>query len=388
MKGLLLRGGIMQVNFAGTFFAPADRASVKEIANDIQLFSQATALRSTLDAVPDIILILNTYRQVVFINEAGAQAMGLVSWIKATGQRPGELMGCIHSSETPGGCGTTEFCRTCGAVKAILTALRGEEDIQECRISLNNGGALDLRVWAKPLHLGNGKYMIFTIKDIGDEKRRQALEHIFFHDILNVAGIVSGYAKMLETDTSDSHDMIHNLSQASQRLVEEIMTQRALLAAEKGSLVIQTKTIDIAQLLQRITKQYEWYTNCAVRIVDPGVSVDFISDPILLGRVIGNMLKNAIEASSPGDIVTLSYTVTESKITFAVHNPTSMPHKVQLQVFNRSFSTKGDGRGLGTYSIKILSEQYLQGRVWFESTREKGTTFYAAYPLEPTTKQH
>ncbi|MFA7348153.1 MAG: ATP-binding protein, partial [Desulfurivibrionaceae bacterium] len=52
-----------------------------------------------------------------------------------------------------------------------------------------------------------------------------------------------------------------------------------------------------------------------------------------------------------------------------------MPENVQLQIFQRSFSTKGTGRGLGTYSIKLLGERYLKGRVSFTSTPEKGTTF-------------
>lgn len=69
------------------------------------------------------------------------------------------------------------------------------------------------------------------------------------------------------------------------------------------------------------------------------------------------------------------------QVTFTVQNPTYMPRNVQLQIFNRSFSTKGKGRGLETYSIKLLSERYLGGRVWFESTPEAGTTFYAAYPI-------
>jgi sensor histidine kinase regulating citrate/malate metabolism len=65
-----------------------------------------------------------------------------------------------------------------------------------------------------------------------------------------------------------------------------------------------------------------------------------------------------------------------------VHNTTFMPQHVQLQIFNRSFSSKGKGRGLGTYSMKLLSERYLSGTVSFESAKEQGTTFYAQYPLQ------
>lgn len=54
-----------------------------------------------------------------------------------------------------------------------------------------------------------------------------------------------------------------------------------------------------------------------------------------------------------------------------------------LQIFQRSFSTKGGGRGIGTYSVKLLTENYLQGRVAFVSTAEAGTTFTATYPIHP-----
>ena len=52
----------------------------------------------------------------------------------------------------------------------------------------------------------------------------------------------------------------------------------------------------------------------------------------------------------------------------------------RLQVFQRSFSTKGSGRGLGTYSMRLLTEHYLRGSVGFTSSAAEGTTFFASYP--------
>ncbi len=61
---------------------------------------------------------------------------------------------------------------------------------------------------------------------------------------------------------------------------------------------------------------------------------------------------------------------------FLVHNPAVMPEAVRAQVFQRSFSTTGDrNRGLGTYSVKLLVERYLGGRVSFRSEEGHGTTF-------------
>jgi len=73
--------------------------------------------------------------------------------------------------------------------------------------------------------------------------------------------------------------------------------------------------------------------------------------------------------------------VKDKGIRFWVNNPNFMPREVQLQVFQRSFSTKGAGRGLGTYSIKLLTERYLKGMVSFSTSPETGTTFQAWYPM-------
>ena len=55
--------------------------------------------------------------------------------------------------------------------------------------------------------------------------------------------------------------------------------------------------------------------------------------------------------------------------------------EVALQIFHRSFSTKGGyGRGLGTYGMKLLGEGVLGGSVGFESTEEGGTTFWFRLP--------
>ena len=57
-----------------------------------------------------------------------------------------------------------------------------------------------------------------------------------------------------------------------------------------------------------------------------------------------------------------------------------MTREVQLGVFQRSLSTKGSGRGLGTYSMKLLTERYLKGHVSFTSTASGGTTFTIRIP--------
>jgi signal transduction histidine kinase len=120
---------------------------------------------------------------------------------------------------------------------------------------------------------------------------------------------------------------------------------------------------------------------CTIEIDPLAEEVVFTSDERLLGRVIGNMVKNALEASRSGDTVTLDCRMVGENIAFSVHNPACMPRNVQMQVFQRSFSTKGEGHGLGAYSMRLLSERYLGGKVSFTTSEEGGTTFTARYPI-------
>ncbi len=97
--------------------------------------------------------------------------------------------------------------------------------------------------------------------------------------------------------------------------------------------------------------------------------------------MLGNMLKNGLEATSPGKTVTMKCSEQGESVVFAVHNCEVMPEEIQLQIFQRSFSTKGQtGRGIGTYSIKLFAEQYLRGKVNFSSAAPEGTSFILTIP--------
>ncbi len=65
-----------------------------------------------------------------------------------------------------------------------------------------------------------------------------------------------------------------------------------------------------------------------------------------------------------------------------IRNPAVIPDEVKYQIFNRSFSTKGAGRGIGTYSVKLLTEHYLEGEVGFSTEPGSGTAFHVLLPTE------
>jgi len=375
-----------------TKFAPVKRASEETLLRQAGQIEKTYQLDHMYSAVPNPVVILNEERQIVYANSAFREIVHVTDWHEVLGLRLGEAIQCVYAFEEPGGCGTSEFCSQCGAIKAMLKAHKGMADVQECHIQANhdeNIKALDLRVWATPAQFGDEPFTVFSIADISDEKRRRVLERIFFHDIINTASAIQGLIDMfvISENPTDLRDLSIDtmLAQASTQLVDEIQAQAQLMAAESGELCVEATPFYTKELLQRLIDMYRNHRvaeGCFIQLDIHSENVMVWSDQALLGRVVGNMIKNALEASSPGETVTVGCEQYFDYVRFWVHNPKVMPRHIQLQIFQRSFSTKGDGRGLGTYSMKLLTESFLQGRISFESTPEKGTTFMATYPLE------
>jgi signal transduction histidine kinase len=370
-----------------TQFAPAERAPETRVLDLNQLLSDIPILGEILRSVPDVLLFLNEHRQIVFANDAAFCFLGIEPTLDLLGDRPGEAFHCIHAKETEGGCGTTEFCQTCGAVQAILAAQRGRPDVKECRIAIQDSwDALDLKISTVPFEYDGEKFTICALQDISDEKRRRALERTFFHDVLNTAGGLQGYTELLlESEPEEMPEVATSVRKISQLLIEEIEAQRSLMAAEANQLSVklgELQTNEIIEELAVVYRRHEVAKGKTITLAAESETVAFQSDYTLLSRVLGNMLKNALEATSAGENVTIGARRDADQVELWVSNPGFMPRDVQLQVFQRSFSTKGQGRGIGTYSIRLLVTRYLHGTVDFTSSQEQGTTFRVRLPRD------
>lgn len=372
------------VQLLPTEFAPAERASAAELSAAMTAFAQSPLVRTLLDAVPDPYVILNEQRQIVFANKPMLAIVGADTLDEVSGMRPGEALRCAHAHDTAGGCGTTQFCRECGAANAILTSLTGKADTQECRISLEDGDALDLRVTATPLAHDGAQFSMFALQDISHEKRRRALERIFFHDVLNTAGGVLGYAGIMQDASAEElEELADEIHELADQLVGEIKAQQVLSAAESGELRVSPSVVDAGELLQAVAMLYRNHPvtqGRTIRVLPPAQPIRLATDATLLRRVLGNLVKNALEASQPDQSVNVACHAGEDGVVFSVHNAAVMTDSVRLQIFQRSFSTKGAGRGLGTYSVKLLTERYLQGQVSFQSLPDRGTQFSVWLP--------
>ncbi len=368
-----------------TKFASAERSEEFILKKESDFLNTLDELHYFLDTMPNFVIVLNENRQIVYSNKIFMEFLGIDSVDPILGLRPGEVVNCIHSDEETGGCGTSEACRECGAIQAVLESqTKSIQSAKECRISLKNNEALDLLVWATPFTKNEHKFTLTSLTDISPEKRRRALERIFFHDVLNTAGSLRGFLEIIEDIPAEERTEYLKIMQGiSENLIEEIHAQKQLTAAEQNEYQLDLSEFYSYDIIKDVKESFirnPVADGKTISIVESD-NVKLFSDKTLMRRVLINLVKNALEAIDKSGCVKLYCSSNASTVEFKVHNNSVMSNKIKNQIFQRSFSTKGIGRGLGTYSIKLLTEKYLDGKVSFTSELPEGTTFKVQYPI-------
>lgn len=361
---------------------PVAADPLEEIRRQGADVAQDERLLAILDAMPIVVLVLNRRRQILYANAAAREGLGRRLDL-LLGARPGEAFSCPHAREGAG-CGTNEKCTVCGAARALACALGGRPGRDECRILTESGRALDYRVWTTPLRLRERELVLFAALDVGEEKRRTALESIFFHDALNMVGAVRGLAELLPgARPAEVRAYADDIARSARQLDEELSAQRDLAAAERGELIVEPAPCEPGPLLESLAAAYRAHDVGRRRAIEvsAGPGAPFVTSRVLLARVLGNLLKNALEAEPRGAVVSIGGArETDGRWVFWVRNPSVMPRDVQLQAFQRSFSTKDPSRGLGLYGAKLLTEAYLRGSLSFRSEPGRGTEFRVVLP--------
>lgn len=108
-----------------------------------------------------------------------------------------------------------------------------------------------------------------------------------------------------------------------------------------------------------------------------------------ISLVIQNLVDNAIHYTKSGEIkVSLKYLKKEKQILFSVKDTgIGIPRGQQDRVFTRFFRAANairaetEGTGLGLFISKNIIKAH-EGRIWFESNKDKGTTFFLTLPVK------
>lgn len=345
-------------------------------------------LHTLLETAAEPLLVINADRKVIALNSAFMTALGITDPDRALGVRFGESLHCRYAFDEPAGCGTTPYCSSCGALIAMLAAIDDNRPCERiCALSTGVHGHkhdLCLLVRTQPVVLDGSRYILVYARDISQEQLAASVEHDFMDDLSTMLSSVKSYGAFIQHQSPDD-ELSRRLNQLADRALKEIRLQYMLKHHDQLKAIAAIEPVKLSgirNLVLSVVLHREVKTGKHIEEEGPEQDVSIATDPVLVSRVIINMLLNALEATDEGQSVRLTTSVTSSRVSWQVWNRSFIPETLQLRIFQKYFTTRGGyGRGLGTHAMKLVGEEYLGGTVAFTSAKESGTTFTFSLPL-------
>jgi len=143
------------------------------------------------------------------------------------------------------------------------------------------------------------------------------------------------------------------------------------------------RPVAIYDLLQNTVNLFSAEASAVIDLKLNKSDLNILVDPASFNRAISNILINAIQAKNDDqDSVKIDISISESDdfVTLKIQDSgKGMSKEVQEKAFQPQFTTKQTGSGLGLAMTRQIIHQ-ANGKIWFESEQNKGTTFFIELP--------
>jgi PAS domain S-box-containing protein len=277
--------------------------------------------------------------------------------------------------------------------------LSGEPISYETRITTRDGAEVPVEVHAKLIKRGDEQFVYWVQHDLSDrlalEELRDDLMSMIVHDLRSPLANIMSSLEILRSALPADDEMVASLLTIAlraagrlSRLVDSLLDLRRLEAGEIG---LQRLPVALDTLLMEAVEQVQPMAaskNLNLRTV---LALDLppaAADADLLRRVVVNLLDNAIKYTPQGGSITLGTKRTGSTITVSVRDTgPGVPEGEHERIFDKFTRVQREaapkGLGLGLAFCKLAIEAH-GGRIWVDSGRGGGATFYFTLPLAAT----
>ena len=141
--------------------------------------------------------------------------------------------------------------------------------------------------------------------------------------------------------------------------------------------------IDIVSIIENTVVLYQ-ENKQTINFINHENSQCFIfADRTQILRVFNNLVKNAVQAISDNESGKIDINISKENDNFIIKisdNGIGILDEQKEKIFSPNFTTKTGGMGLGLAMVKSIVESY-KGKIWFESKRGEGTTFFVTLPV-------
>ncbi len=215
------------------------------------------------------------------------------------------------------------------------------------------------------------------------------------HELRAPVAAMKGYINLIATDkkarlTPEQERYASQLGHANDRLLALINAMLDVSRVELGTLAIDPSPVDMNEasdaVLEELVAKIKERKQKIVKKYDNAISPINL-DPSLMHAVLINLFSNAVKYTGDGGTITVTTQKRDTDVLIVVQDTGfGIPASQQSRIFEKMFRADNartqipEGTGLGLYLVKSILDQ-TGGKIWFESTESKGTSFFVAIPL-------
>jgi len=274
----------------------------------------------------------------------------------------------------------------------------------ECRIMKNNAECW-LRFDAYIAGEGKDVVIVGHAEDISvyrqhndnmnrHNSKKNAILNILAHDLSGPIGVVGNLVQLIQKETSEIHNerldeyvnMIGKISKKSILMIRNFIDQEFL---ESENVTLVKKRVELVSKISATLEEYllmekQLNINFDCKANKDKVYTDIDEDKFM--QVVNNLISNALKFTPDGGLISIFIEDRESSVRLAISDTgIGIPVKFHSTLFEKFTNARRTGlkgehsNGLGMSIIKTIVEWH-EGKIWFTSEENKGTTFYIELP--------
>jgi two-component system sensor histidine kinase VicK len=274
----------------------------------------------------------------------------------------------------------------------------------ECRVIRGNNERW-LRIKPTVINENDEKLLIGQAEDFTAYKtnidiinnhtqKKNSILNILAHDLAGPIGTIKNLTALLERETQSLQNpkidryltMITDISQSGIKLIQNFMDQEFL---ESISIRLLKKRVDLVERIRISTAKYFTMQEAlAIQFShqsnQENIYVEIDEDKFM--QVVNNLISNAMKFTPDGGTISVNLEENETGVILTVADTgVGIPEQFHATLFDkfsnaRRLGLRGEqSTGLGMSIIKTIVEWH-NGKIWFQSEENKGTTFYIQLP--------
>ncbi|HEX4206543.1 MAG TPA: HAMP domain-containing sensor histidine kinase, partial [Ktedonobacteraceae bacterium] len=216
--------------------------------------------------------------------------------------------------------------------------------------------------------------------------------------VTSIQGHVQLLLRRLKRQSAQNPEMLPvcnslgTVDEQTRRLTDLVNELLDINTLHSGKMPVHLTPCDLRCLCQKVIEEQQALAGRSIDLRLPADPVMVQVDEGRFSQVVSNLVANALKYAPANMLIRVEVSQRPGEVILAVHNESPVLSKEQQATLFEPFSRGSEaqssalpGWGLGLAICKGIVAQH-SGRIWVESSQEKGTTFFVALPL-PTSSE-